>query len=428
MKKFNSKLIQFSFVAVFLVIFLGTSIVFTAFGQKKDDSYSFIVFGDSRIPAYAPYDRKDKDQLDQLIHAVTKFAYEGKDLPYEAIFNPDTQQLEKIVLRGESENQSRIITYGRDGWPDVFVDKAGDYAQVSLLAEGQEWVYNSVVREIKEGVENPGGEPTFALHTGDIVYFGFQGKGAEESPYWRDFDRRFVSRLPDGGPEELTGRFFPVLGNHETWGDEKIVGFREMFPYLKKHGFSIDHRAYQFDYKNSSFIFLDSGIMDPKNPADWYKSTPEYEKQMEYLTTWLESAIAKGKDHVFLTFHYPVFCSSGYGALPEEHNPHSILEEYADRIDINVFNGHVHATETYNVDGVRYFVVGGGGGEQNLSARETPEDYPQELYWQGGKRKLDYNYLVINVNGKDVEVTVKRFRPNELKPFSQVNIVPDRMD
>lgn len=149
---------------------------------------------------------------------------------------------------------------------------------------------------------------------------------------------------------------------------------------------------------------------------------------MEYLITWLEEAIAKNKDHVFLTLHYPVFCSAGYGPLPPEHNPHSLLKKYADKIDITVFTGHVHTTEAYKVDGIRYFVAGGGGGEQNLSSKEMPEDYPEELYWQGSPRKLDYNYIVVKVMGEDLKITLKRFRPNKLKPYSQVNLVPDRME
>jgi len=433
--RFRSSLSQL-FIVFLMVAFLfgsvSTFIVIASLAgevESTEENYSFVVFGDSRIPAYAPYDKTNKDKLDELIHAVTRYAYAGKEeSPYKAVFNPHTLQLERIELPGETEGQSRVITYGRDGWPDVFVDRQGDYAQVGLLAEGQEWVYDNVVREVKEGVSDGKDGPGFVLHTGDIVYFGFQGKGAKESPYWQDFNKRFLSRLPDGGPADLSARFFPVLGNHETWGDKNIVGFREMFPYLSQYGFSLDHRVYNFDYKNSRFIFLDSGIMDPDAPADWYKSTPGYEKQMEYLTTWLDEAVANNMDHAFLTLHYPVFSRSGFGPLPPEHNPHSLLKSYADEIDITVFTGHNHATEAYKVDGIRYFVAGGGGGEQSLSSNQMPENYPEDLYWRGERQKLEYNYLIVKVEGEDLTITVKRFRPNELKPYSQVNLVPDRMD
>lgn len=416
-----------------LVIALMMSFYFTTMAEEsvEEADYSFVVFGDSRIPAYAPYDKNNKDKLEQLVHAVTRYvdSNDNDKPPYEAFFNPNTLKLERIELAGKSEGQSRTITYGRDGWPEVFVDRQGENSRISLLAEGQEWVYNNVIQELTEGAkQNRGGRSSFALHTGDIVYFGFQGKGAKESPYWRDFNRRFLSRLPAGGSGELASRFFPVLGNHETWGDEDIIGFRETFPYLKQHGFSIDHRVYQFDYKNGKFIFLDSGTMDSQNPADWYNSTPGYEEQMKLLRNWLEKAIAEGKDHAFVSLHYPLFSRSGFGPLPEEHNPRSVLESYADKIDITVFAGHVHATEAYSIEGVRYFVVGGGGGEQGLSPNTMPEDYPRDHYWQGKQPKLDYNYLVVEVKGDQLRVSVKRFRPNDLNPFDEVNLVPNRMD
>jgi len=413
--------------AGFLMFFMMLLALCPSLSIAGEQTYSFVVFGDSRIPGYAPYNREHKENLDKIVSKINK--YTSKDSPeYKVVFNPYTSLLERLEIPGATQDASRVITYGRDGWPNVFMDKKGDHSRVSLLASGQEWVYNNVVRELQEGAADPQEGPTFCLHTGDIVYFGFQGKSGQSSPYWRNFNKRFLSRLPDGGPGDLSARFFPVLGNHETWGDKDIIGFRDMFPYLSKHGFSLDNRVYTFDYKNARFIFLDSGIMNPKAPADWYNSTPGYEEQMKMLTHWLEEAIENNKEHVFLSLHYPIFCRSGFGPLPQEHNPHSLLKTYADKIDITVFTGHVHATEAYKVDGIRYFVAGGGGGEQNMSPKKMSDDYPEDLYWQGKPRQLDYNYLVVRVDGQNVNIIVKRFRPNEFKPFSQVDIVPGRMD
>lgn len=418
-----------SAVAVFFIIAVAMLLLaLSAPCSGNEESYSFVVFGDSRIPAYVPYDRQDKDELDKLVKLVAGYAMEGQEPAYEAFFDPHTQLLERIEIPGGGEGQSRTIIYGRDGWPDVFVDRDGENAQVSLLSSGQEWVYDNVVRELDKGAADPGEGPAFCLHTGDIVYFGFQGKSAEVSPYWQDFNRRFLSRLPGGGPDGLPARFFPVLGNHETWGDSDIVGFRELFPYLEQYGFDKDRRVYFFDYRNARFAFLDSGIMNPAAPDEWYKSTPGYQEQMDLLKGWLDDAVKKGQDHFFLTFHYPVFCRSGFGPLPPKQNPHDLLKSYAGKIDITVFTGHVHATEAYRVDGVRYFIAGGGGGEQSLSVKTMPGGYPEDVYWQGKPRKLDFNYLVVKVMGKDVEVTLKRFRPNEFEPFAQVNIVPGLMN
>jgi len=415
-------------VIAWLVLVCVWMVAFPASGMADQETYSFAVFGDSRIPAYAPYDKQHQEALNKLVSIVTRYVGPGSNPGYQAVYNPQTLLLEQIQLPGRNKNELRTITYGPDGWPMVFVDGKGEQARISLVSCGQKWVYDNVVQELNHGAADPAKGPTFCLHTGDMIYFGFQGKGAQESPYWQDFDRRFLSRLPLGGPKSLPARFFPALGNHETWGDRDIVGFRQMFPYLGQYGFGVENRTYYFDHRDSRFIFLDSGIMDPKAPAKWYQSTPGYKEQIELLTKWLTEAVQKKLDHVFVTFHYPVFCRSGFGPLPPEQNPHLLLKSFAGRIDLTVFNGHVHTTELYEVDGVRYFVVGGGGGEQILSPKPMPDDYPQDLYWQGRPRQLDYNYLIVRVRGKDLDITLKRFRPNQLEPFDRVNVVPALMD
>ncbi len=53
------------------------------------------------------------------------------------------------------------------------------------------------------------------------------------------------------------------------------------------------------------------------------------------------------------------------GAIPAEQNPRKTIAAYANDLDIVVFNGHVHTTELYQVDGVKYLVLGGGGAEQD---------------------------------------------------------------
>ena len=67
-----------------------------------------------------------------------------------------------------------------------------------------------------------------------------------------------------------------------------------------------------------------------------------------------------------------------------------------------MFNGHVHTTEMYDVDGVKYLMLGGGGAEQDpiLPGRtriKVPADYPPDLYWKGEPPKEEYNYVLVDV-------------------------------
>jgi len=132
---------------------------------------------------------------------------------------------------------------------------------------------------------------------------------------------------------------------------------------------------------------------------------------------------------VFISFHAPVYCRAGMGPIPEVQNPHKTLASYAKDLDIVVFNGHVHTTELFQVDGVKYFVLGGGGAEQDpvLPGRTTitnlPADYPKDLYWKGEPLKEDYNYLHVEVRpGQPTKFTINRFRPQSAEPYTAAEV------
>jgi hypothetical protein len=83
----------------------------------------------------------------------------------------------------------------------------------------------------------------------------------------------------------------------------------------------------------------------------------------------------------------------------------------------------VHTTEAFEVDGIRYLVLGNGGGEQTLSAPAPPADYPAELYWRGAPRIEEYNYLEVSVSEKDaLTLRLHRFRPSAAKQFEIVEL------
>jgi len=93
-----------------------------------------------------------------------------------------------------------------------------------------------------------------------------------------------------------------------------------------------------------------------------------------------------------------------------------------------VFNGHVHTTELFDVDNVKYLMLGGGGAEQDpiLPGRTSiklPADYPPDLYWKGEPPKEDYNYVLVDVEpGQKTKFTLNRFRPWSAEPFATVEL------
>jgi hypothetical protein len=222
----------------------------------------------------------------------------------------------------------------------------------------------------------------------------------------------------------LPGRVFPAVGNHEVWDDSDVQGLLAAFPYLKQFGVSDKRLIYKFDFGGARFIFLWTGKYDYRSPSAWDANRPVYEAQMKELKQWLDEAKSAGTRKVFIAFHCPAFCRSGMGPIPESQNPHKIIASYARDLEIVVFNGHVHTTELYEVDGVKYLLAGGGGAEQDpiLPGRtsiKVPANYPPDLYWKGQPPREEYNYFVVDVKpGQTTKFTVNRFRPWSSEPFA----------
>ena len=291
---------------------------------------------------------------------------------------------------------------------------------------GGDWVAREIVKAVQSG------RAEFVLNSGDIVWWGTQGRTVFDSPYWKRVDQTLLSKLP--APDAamraagLEGRWFPTVGNHEVWGDPKIEGVLSAVPYLKKLGLAADQLVYKFDFNGVRFIYLWTGKYDYRSPTAWDATRPSYEEQMKQLRQWLDEAKSAGTRKVFVTFHSPAFCRSGFGAIPEAQNPHKILAAYAKDLEIVVFNGHVHTTELYEVDGVKYLLLGGGGAEQDpiLPGRtsiKVPANYPPDLYWKGQPPKEEYNYVLVDVKpGQKTKFTLNRFRPWAHKPFESVEL------
>lgn len=98
-------------------------------------------------------------------------------------------------------------------------------------------------------------------------------------------------------------------------------------------------------------------------------------------------------------------------------------------LEITVFSGHVHSSELYYQDGIRYLVLGGGGADQVYSTLDCAESDPycqNELYWRRQPRMMEFNYLSVAVNGNRIGFTLNRWRPEGATPF-QTCLIDERM-
>jgi len=403
--------------------------------QTTEAAFSFAAYGDARTMIYVPYKQEQDAEARHLLAGMFNLVMPEKaaeDLVAKSIqmrYDPNTHDLTAIIEPYMSSSEVAHLRVD-NGWvteaavedtklnPGVWIPF---YRQMAL-----DWVASGVVTSVQSG------RTDFVINAGDIVWWGLQGKTVFESPYWKRMDKNVLSQLP--APDAtmraagLEGRWFPAVGNHEMWGDPKIDGVLTAIPYLKKLGVSADNLTYKFDYKGTRFMFLWTGEYDYRQPTSWTATKPTYESQMQELKQWLDEAKALGIKKVFLTFHNPVFARSGMGAIPEAQNPHKLLASYAKDMEVVVFNGHVHTTEIYEVDGVKYLLLGGGGAEQDpiLPGRtkiKVPANYPPDLYWKGEDPKEDYNYVIVDVKpGQTTKFTLHRCRPWSSQPFETVEL------
>jgi hypothetical protein len=402
--------------------------------EKNQPSFSFAVYGDSRPMMYLSYKSDQMDKIHPLLVDLFALAM-GQQLSQEVVkakvklaFDPVTRDLVRIQMPFESKSEVAFLTLDHGWVTEAAVEDVkllpGVRRTIFRLAGG-DWVAREVAASVRTG------RTRFVVNTGDMVWWGLQGRTISDSPYWKRVNETLLQQLPPADDEMraagLEGRFFASVGNHEVWGDPKIEGVLSAIPYLKKFGLSADKLIYRFDFKGVRFIYLWTGKYDYRSPSGWDAERPVYADQMKQMTKWLDEAKASGIRKAFIVFHYPVFCRSGFGAIPADVNPHKLIASYAKDLELIVLNGHVHTTEAYDVDGVKYLMLGGGGAEQDpiLPGRtqvKVAADYPRDRYWNGEDPKEDYNYVLVDVApGQKTKFTLNRFRPWSNQPFASVD-------
>ena len=403
--------------------------------RPADSGFSFAVYGDSRSMMYLPYKAEQEAEARKLMVEMfdlvlpEKVSEEVVQKYGKLIYDPTTKELVQMVMPFDTRSEVTTLTLDKGWVTEASVEDVkllpGVHRTMFRL-QGGEWVAREVVRDVKSG------RARFILNTGDMVWWGKQGPEPSENPYWKLVYEDVLNQLP--APDEqlrgagLPGRVFPAVGNHEVWDDSDVEGLLKAFPYLKQFGVSDKRLIYKFDFNGARFIFLWTGKYDYRSPSSWDADRPAYEAQMKELRQWLDEAKAAGTRKVFISFHAPAFCRSGMGPIPEPQNPHKVIASYANDLDVVVLNGHVHTTELYEVDGVKYLLLGGGGAEQDpiLPGRtsiKVPADYPPELYWQGQPPREEYNYLLVDVQpGQKTKFTLNRFRPWSAEPFATVEL------
>ena len=193
--------------------------------------------------------------------------------------------------------------------------------------------------------------PAFIMLTGDLVL-----RGGEESD-WRIWEKETQPWRDTQVP------VFPLIGNHELYGDPELAKYFAHFPELQQR------RWYTVRAGHVLFFVLDSSE-DAPGGTQW---------------SWLEGQLANipsDVDFLFFTLHHPPYTRSsdsraGHSARAAEQELAKMLErrQATTSARMVVLSGHVHNYERYQHGNVTYIVSGGGGATPYVVPRTGNDAY-----------------------------------------------------
>ncbi len=181
-------------------------------------------------------------------------------------------------------------------------------------------------------------DPDMVIDLGDMID-GYKDTAPEIEAMWDEFDQI---------NSEFNVPFVMVAGNHDIWShlSESI--------YKKRYG----KLYYSFDHKGAHFIVLDTEVLDSKGHLIHRIDNEQLE--------WLKADLASSRDAraTFVFLHKPYWRGKAYAVNEKAKgywfkDVHPILAKNG--VDA-VFAGHIHKyLKTPTLDGVSYYIVGGGG-------------------------------------------------------------------
>jgi len=201
--------------------------------------------------------------------------------------------------------------------------------------------------------------PVFSIIVGDFVE---QGKPEEHAEYMA---------IADAFPIPM----FTVTGNHEQWSPVS----REL--YITLYG----PEDYSFDFAGCRFVVLNNAVPRRNGFTD---------KQIVWLEQQLASSPSADR-FVFMHAPAPVI-PPPWGSPPflNLDRFYTLMARYGVR---TVMTGHVHEYRHRAVDGVEYFITGGGGGAQAAHLEDPP------------RQGIFHNFLLVTIgaDGKSKVEVVK---------------------
>ena len=200
-------------------------------------------------------------------------------------------------------------------------------------------------------------DPAFVVHLGDLTTRG------SSTRHWQQFDDFHT------GFRERKIPYFPVLGNHEFYGDNKraLENYFGRFPHLGQK------RWYRFTWKNVGLLMVDSNFSSLTK------------KQIEEQAQWYLDELARFEknaeiDFILVCCHEPPFTNSRVIRPNKEVKVNfadPLLQFQKTRL---FFSGHSHSYERFQMNSKFFIVSGGGGGPRHKVYTDSTKRRYQDLF------------------------------------------------
>lgn len=220
-------------------------------------------------------------------------------------------------------------------------------------------------------------KPALLINLGDLIY-GYGGQATDDA--WSAYDSIIARfRLP----------YYQVPGNHDIFSMKAQEEYRRQFKKL----------YYSFDTAGCHFIMLDN-----TEDAQWGLIGHEQ-------LNWLEKDLASSRSqHIFVFMHLPSWeqvCVGKEHFLIWKDRLHPLFR----RSNVKaVFAGHIHAYgPTQTIDGIRYFITGGGGAELEKHYLAAGGDFHFMLVTDS-KDGLDWRIVTANAVLDETGASVEKNR------------------
>ena len=228
--------------------------------------------------------------------------------------------------------------------PGVFQARPAE-APVRVIGMGDFGSGSSAQRDVAAAIVSMGRTKAFDLGItfGDNFYPS--GMTGTDDPRWRDWWETLYS------PLGIT--FYPTLGNHEWYSD--------------------DGAAAEIAYKSATWRFPSPYYTFTAGPAQFFAVDTTEISEAQVL--WLDAAIASSKAHWKVVYgHHPIFAPerNGKSGAYMAYMRARLWPVIRGRVDAYLC-GHQHAMAHMDpVDGVHFFMSGGGGAPLSKVAKKAP--------------------------------------------------------